>query len=167
MPVMTSPEVDPTTVPPTDDITDPTVPLQTIADLTRERAEEAEKALAPDTETLHLGTFEGRALLNVDQACYKISEHAATCLNMISNSWDAAVKVLNQNNSAFLCLKEALQSWAPHTPYSATIHVVTPSGFQMTLTVEALNQDEFLGKVGALMGFLKEGGFTPQVRNGS
>ena len=134
-----------------DDIADPPQPMGMLAEQAKERAE---------SPTVNPNTVEGQALMTVDQAMWKISEHAATVLNAIDKSWDTALRVLNHNNNALLCLKEALQAWAPHTPYSATVQVVTPSGFPMTLTAEALNQDDFLAKVGALMQFLTASGFT-------
>jgi hypothetical protein len=136
---------------PPDDLEDPATPMQALADQTQLRVEDP---------IVNPNTVEGQAILSVDEAMFKITQHAATCLGAIDKSWDAALRVLNQGNNGLLALKEALQNWAPHTPYRATVQVVTPAGFPMSLSVEALTQRDFLEKVGALMQFLSANGFT-------
>jgi hypothetical protein len=137
---------------PIGDIADPPQPLETIAAQAQARIESL---------IVNPNTIEGQAMINLDEALYKFSQHGATVLNAIDKSWDAALRVLNHNNNALLCLKEALQGWAPHTPYSVSIQVVSPSGYPMSIAVEALTQEDFLGKVSAMMGFLSSNGFTP------
>jgi len=150
MTVVLTTEAPDTICAPTDDIADPPVPMPLIAD-----------AAAHAAVTVDPQTPLGQATMSLDEALYKFSQHAATCLKGIDTSWDAALRVLHHNNGAIEALTAALQAWAPHTPYRATVHVLSPAGFTMTLTVEALTQEAFLERVGALMAFLRENGFQP------
>jgi hypothetical protein len=148
---MSVPENEEGLLPPTDDMEDPALPMALLADQAKHQV---------DTPSVNPSTVEGQAILSVDEAMFKITQHAATVLAAIDKSWDAALRVLHQGNNGLLALKEALQNWAPHTPYRATVQVLTPAGFPMALTVEALTQRDFLEKVGALMQFLTANGFT-------
>lgn len=143
------PAIVPEATAPTDDLPDPPVPMELIT-------ESLAQPLAVDPNTLH-----GQAMIEINQALYAFSEHAKGVLSAIDKSWDSALRVLNQNNMATLALKEALQSYAPAVPYSATVSTLTPSGFPMSLTVQHITRDGFLGAMGELLGWLKEQGFTP------
>ena len=146
---------------PTGDIADPPQPLAAIAAQAKDRTERP--AVNPNT-------VEGQAMMSVDQAMFRISEHAATVLKAIEGSvahalknidhgWDNAVRLLNQNNSGFLAMKEALQGFAPHTPFSATVQAITPSGYPITLTIEHVTYAGFLEVMGQTMAFLQQNGF--------
>jgi hypothetical protein len=135
---------------PSGDIPDPAIPMAEIATQAQARI---------DAPSVNPSTVEGQALMSVDEALYKFSQHAASCLNAIDASWNAALRVLNHNNSAIMALKEALQSWAPHTPYAVGIDAMSPSGYSMVFRIEALTQADFLEKVGNMMEFLRASGF--------
>ena len=141
--------------PPTDDIEDPAVPMTVIADQLGEQVE---------TPTVDPSTPAGQVVLTVDQALFRITEHAATVLASIDKSWDAALRVLNHNNNGLLCLKEAVQNFTPVTPYSATVQAMTPSGFPISFTVQHATQTGFLEAMGGLLAFLKENGFQPMMQ---
>ena len=107
---------------------------------------------------VNLNTSEGQILMAVDEALFKMSQHAATILASIDKSWDATLRVLNHNNAATMALVEAIQRCVP---YSATIATRTVSGFPLTLTVQHTTQQGFFEAMDSLFILLKDGGFTP------
>lgn len=146
-----SSEAQPTATPPTDDIADPPVPLHMMAQLAETRVQ---------TPSVDPNTTTGQLVMGVDEAIYKFSQHGATVLGMIERSWGEALKIFNHNERAVAQLAAALaQGLTLHTPYSATFQLQSPAGFPLSLTVEAMTQPEFIGKLKDLMGFLMEAGF--------
>ena len=144
MPKMTTkglPETEDLGVPPEDDL-----------------PEDGALPLGPIIDIVNPNTLNGQFAMGLDQALFKMSEHAATILATIDKSWDTALRVLNHNNAATQALVAALQ---PVVPYSATISTRTPSGFPMSLTVQQSTQQGFFEAMDTLFVLLKEGGFTP------
>lgn len=137
-----------------DDIAEVSLPMATIATIEQQHVE---------MPTVDPNTPAGQVVLTVDQALFAMSQHAATVLANIDKSWDACLRVLNHNNSATMCLKEALQAYAPVVPYAATVSTLTPSGFPMSLTVQHATREGFLEAMGGMLAFLKEQGFQPMT----
>lgn len=109
------------------------------------------------------GTPAGQMLMSVDEALYKFSTHAAVVLSSVEKSWDAALRVLNHNNQGVEVLAAALATYVPCVPYSAEIHVTSPSGYVMKLIVQNGTQEGFMGQMGTLMAFLQDNNFTPHI----
>lgn len=84
--------------------------------------------------------------LTLDQALWKFSEHTATLLAAVEKSWAQKLASLTQQQPL---------------PYGATVHVQTPAGYPMTMSVQAGSQDDFLARMGTLMAFLQDNGFGP------
>lgn len=152
---------------PTDDIPDPVIP------------EAVQAALhPPGTGSVDPNTPAGQVVLTVDQALYQFSEHGAMVLTKfrddakqvlhgIDGAWKAILERLDTDNRALTCLKEALQTYAPCTPYSATVQAMSPSGFPMAFRVEHATFEGFMSAMGGLFQLLTSQGFTPGAAAGA
>jgi hypothetical protein len=148
----------PTRVSSEDDIDDPVTPMAIIADQVQALTEAA---------TVTPTTLEGQMAMHVNIALFAFSQHAANVLGNIDKSWDAALRVLDTKNSVLHCLAETLQNFATVTPYSATIHAVTPSGFPTAFAVQHATYEGFDLALGRIFQFLKAEGFTPPQSSGA
>ena len=149
------------TPPPTDDICDPPLPPAVQEVLAAQRGA---GSVDPSTPA-------GQVVLTVDQALYAFSEHSAVVLTQFRNdakqvlqgidgAWKAILERLDTDSRALTCLREAMQSWSPCTPYSATVHAVTPSGRPISFTVQHATWEGFMVQMGNVLGVVNMDGWT-------
>lgn len=129
-------------IPEPDDIVDPVPPVSSAA-------------------LVDLATPQGHATVAVDQVLYQVSQHAANVLNTMQNSWETTLRMLAPGPAGVQALTETLRDYKPLVPYSAKVNVTTPSGYPMSIQVQEVSHEAFLDRMGTIMAFLQEAGFTP------
>ena len=145
--------------PPDDDILDPPTPPAVRA------------ALNAGAGSIDPSTPAGQAALTIDEVLYKFTQHSATVLTRfgddargvlrgIDGAWAAILSRLDTDNRALTCLKEALQTYTPCTPYSATVQSITPSGRPVSFTVQHATWDGFMAQMSHVLGVVNGEGWT-------
>lgn len=149
-----------------DDITDPPVPEALSACLKGQGKNEAAmlsgymKAL----EDLHQevsDTLLTGLQMPITATLEEFKAQVSAALHGLDQTLAAAVQGVIARHQGESQLAQALGSYAPCVPYSATISTLTPSGYPMTFTVQQPTQESFLAAMGGLLGFLREQGFAP------